>query len=353
MAGRRQSLLFFRLSSLGYFKGKRTFSSIPRIWTKLTLRRNLFATNKNEYCKLKNDKQVNKKSTMIPDPVLKNNADNGDVESQYRLGMYFKQEKDLTNEINAKKYLQLAADQNHQEAIFELGKVHLEGTEGSSEKAYEYLNQAVEQNHLEAPFYLGNCYFHGIGVKENKVKAAECYHKAAINGVVDGMYRLAECYKFGHGVKINLQQALFFFSAAANRDHPLAKYQLALYYKDHRNESEENMNKFKFYIQAAAEHKIPEALFELGVCYKVGIGFERDDARAFELFFLSSSHNYPPALYYVGLCYYLGEGTHSDLSRAQYFFILAHEKGFVVKPTDSPPPKNSFFSKIAKFFGSK
>jgi tetratricopeptide (TPR) repeat protein len=44
------------------------------------------------------------------------------------------------------------------------------------------IDKMAEQSHTESQYYLGNCYLQAIGVKQDFIKAAEWWQKAAANG---------------------------------------------------------------------------------------------------------------------------------------------------------------------------
>jgi len=101
-------------------------------------------------------------------------AEQGDAESQYKVGNYYCVRRDYTQAI---KYYKLSAEQNHPKALNEVG----------------------------CSYYFGN------GVNQNYKKAFEYYLLSAEQKCLLGYGNLAYCYKTGCGVKKDLKKALTYF----------------------------------------------------------------------------------------------------------------------------------------------
>ena len=141
-------------------------------------------------------------------------AGSGNAEAQFRLAeKKFRraaaaESMDQPNEYRkslseAVKWYKAAAEQNHAEALFVLGRLSASG-EGMSKNlsgAVEYYERAAALGHAEAGFYLGLMHHAGLGVDKKDMAAAIQYYQAAADqGVAGALYYLANCYCFGEGV---------------------------------------------------------------------------------------------------------------------------------------------------------
>jgi TPR repeat protein len=72
--------------------------------------------------------------------------------------------------------------------------------------------------------------------------------------------------------------------------------------------SDDFYNAFNRFSEAA-EVGYPPAENEVGRCYYLGKGTEKDLDKAFEWFSRSASHGDASGLYNLGCCYYYGNGT--------------------------------------------
>jgi TPR repeat protein len=80
---------------------------------------------------------------------------------------------------------------------------------------------------MEAQSDLGYCYFYGIGVREDHLKAVYWYKKAAKMNVPRALYNLGLCYKHGAGVVKSSRWAKHYFEKAQKVGYKKALRQLA------------------------------------------------------------------------------------------------------------------------------
>ena len=75
------------------------------------------------------------------------------------------------------EYYTLAAEEEHEVALANLGRYYLEGfgVDIDHARAFEYLKHASDLGYAVAMFYLGECYRSGFGVKMDFKKALNLY----------------------------------------------------------------------------------------------------------------------------------------------------------------------------------
>lgn len=99
-------------------------------------------------------------------------------------------------------HLLRASSEGDASALYQLGKLHLEGAgmRRDPAAAIEHFRKAAEQGQPAAALQLGIQYARGEGVEQNYVEAAQWYRRAAELGLPEGQYNLAFLYLRGLGV---------------------------------------------------------------------------------------------------------------------------------------------------------
>lgn len=108
-------------------------------------------------------------------------AKNGSPQAQYLLGIYYLLGKGgAQDKEQASAWLKLAA-KTEPEAYVALGDIHLSKKE--TVRAYLLYKLALQHKEMhEAQLRIGKCYEVGWGVRVNRQKALQWYHKALANG---------------------------------------------------------------------------------------------------------------------------------------------------------------------------
>ena len=109
----------------------------------------------------------------------------------------------------AAKWLRKAADQGDVWSEYNLGLQYFDG-EGVSQDyamAAKLYEKAADQGNAMAQYSLGVMYTQGLGVDQNYATAATWYRKSADRGLANAQYNLATQYAQGEGVPRNPVQA--------------------------------------------------------------------------------------------------------------------------------------------------
>jgi TPR repeat protein len=69
--------------------------------------------------------------------------------------------------------------------------------------------------------------------------------------------------------------------------------------------------------------KDPESIYKLGMCHERGIGTDKDEEKAFDLFVRSASKGFSVAQLNLGVCYEYGLGCKPDLTKSYLWYTLA------------------------------
>ncbi len=80
-------------------------------------------------------------------------------------------------------------------------------------------------------------------------------------------------------------------------------------------------------LKHAAKGKLPDAYYNLALCYLQGIGRERDEHMAAKLFHWAAGKGCAEAQYNLGLCYARGVGVKQNMTKAVQWWQQAAESG--------------------------
>lgn len=158
----------------------------------------------------------------------------------------------------------------------------------------ELLLPAAEKGHAEAM-----CYY-GIACGARSGEAAKWFRKAADKGNGFGMVLLGECYERG----------LVEIADPAEGD-TLKREGIKV-------------------LRHAANQDDVDALIDLALCYRLGIGVEQDAKKAFELLCKAAEKGSTCAMIGIGACYMEGEGVEQDAKKGFKWFHKAADKGNVL-----------------------
>lgn len=114
-------------------------------------------------------------------------------------------------------------------AQFRVGATYLNGSdevEIDYINAYAWLLRAAEQNHANALYNIGYMYLYGVGVPVNYIKAAEFFNKSKDNGFLPAWHILGIMYYDGAGVEKDIEKAKKYCQKAADGGYKPAEEML-------------------------------------------------------------------------------------------------------------------------------
>ena len=149
-------------------------------------------------------------------------AKGGSAEAQFLLGSLYREDHEMP-EMEAYRWIKLAADQNHPEACFQWACISV--TEGGLRSKTEaeqaqLLHKAADLGSMGAWAMLGLCYAAGeLGVTTNPTESFKWYSKAAEAGDSKSQYEIGFMYLLGEGTKKDTTQAVKWLKNAAETGH--------------------------------------------------------------------------------------------------------------------------------------
>lgn len=307
---------------------------------------------------------------------IKRRAAEGDAEAQYEAGVRDGsgpvETSGATSELIAK-----SADQGYAPAQFRMGEDAY--ANGDYDEAAELFSKAADQGNASAISMLGVCYGLGRGVKRDHGRSAELLVKAAEMDVPDACRIYGRCLLVGRGVDADPVEAEKWFRKSIDLGSRKALLDLGccrelegdiegardLYDQASKAGNTVAARRIQFLDDQAAGCDSPEsmrtianglrfspavfrgaagavglyrraadagdieAMVNLGVCYRCGIGVEEDHEDAFGCFKNASDAGDDIGRFLTGLCYSFGCGTKKDDAKGTEM-----RKGLIVKIAD-------------------
>ncbi|GBC22567.2 kinase-like domain-containing protein [Rhizophagus irregularis DAOM 181602=DAOM 197198] len=124
----------------------------------------------------------------------------------------------------------------------------------------------------------------------------------------------------------NFKKAFYWYEKAANNGNIMAVYNLGRCYKNGMGVKRDCNRAFKL-LKQSAEGGYLRGITMLGVCYEIGVGTKIDKQKAFELYQKSANLGELVAQYNLGIMYEFGKGITKDINKAIYWYGKCAEQG--------------------------
>lgn len=228
----------------------------------------------------------------------------------YRIGsMYLHGIGTDADEVQAEKYLTLAADYGNSHAAYQLAKLYIRQETDKLQrmpeeipdyekikKAATWLRKAAEQGNPSADYALGKLYGDGILAARDMNKALFHLHRAAAAGNVYAQYRLGRWY-LTEEYK-NISQAVRYLTMAVHQNHDLAAYHLGKLYLTGEG-IPKNTELTVRYLEQSARAGNQYAQYTLGKVYLIGKDVGQDKEKAYVYFWLAAEQGNLYAAYFL------------------------------------------------------
>ena len=220
--------------------------------------------------------------------------------------------------------LETQAQAGDGDAQFRLGMSYAEKTDNAERNALaaSWLQQAAEQGHVMAATVLAERYCAGLGVMRNYAIALHWARIAAEGGSRKAQYLLGRMLYRGEGTRPDLPEAAIWLMRAAEQDDAEAQYMVGYQYL-----LERNPQMAALWLGRAAEHGEPNAQDCLGVMTLRGEGVARDPLRGMTLLLKAASQGIVTAQYNLAMALLEGDGIAADPRQALVWFRKAADHG--------------------------
>ena len=202
-------------------------------------------------------------------------AESGNVDAQYQLGMLY-QTKEHLHYKEAFRWLLKAAEQGHAEAQNAAGEMLKDGKKigKNLKEAFRWFFLSAEQGNAAACYNLADAYYKGIGCDESNDQAFYWYQKAVDLGKWEALFQLGTMYLEGIGTPVDEEKAEECFCKLVEHDDDAYTFIINEYRSERQND------KVFEWIRKAAIYGIDSAQYELGEAYEKGISCRRNIPKA-------------------------------------------------------------------------
>lgn len=202
------------------------------------------------------------------------------------------------------------------------------------EGAFSLMAGEAEKGNGRAMLTLGNFYEQGIGTPRNFIKAMEWFSKAADAGMAEGHYNLGVCYEIGMGNSGDMKKAVEQYQKAANMGLPLALQKMSLLYFNGIGVPKNNAKAVE-YLSKAADSGHSIAANELGLIYLQGLaGQKKDERKALATFVKSADMGNLEAIKNIAVVLKDGIGVSADSANALKWYLIAKKGGYPAQDLD-------------------
>lgn len=261
--------------------------------------------------------------------MLRRDAEHGNPEAQFRLGLYYKQGQDVEqSDVIALQWFTRAAINEFADGQNELGLMyqHGEGVATDHAVAVQWYRKAANQGHADGQNNLGWMCQHGMGIPRNDAIAFEWYHVAALQGNLDAQYNLGWMYEHGLGVIQDDTIAADWYMKAANRGDAKAQSKVGWMYEHGSGVNQSHESAIEWYVRAANQGNV-NAQNSLGWLYEHGKGVRRNYSHAMEWYQKSANQGDANALFKMGWMYEQGKGVSFSREEAIKWYTEAKNQG--------------------------
>ncbi len=314
----------------------------------------------------------------IPSESLREAAQKGDANAQLKLGyeFFFGRNRNVNLQL-AVYWFRLAADQDHPEAIFNLGMCYLNGwgapqsrrmayfcleraadripdarahlaaltytgvpgeeneagrfaeLPAQPEKALGILETLAAQNVMPAQTILAGIYYKDPKLREKNGEKIRLYLEKAVQNArcpIESRLLYVTVLQDGIGGVPDMQKAVSELETLAATGDPEAMARLSIALDDGFGCARNSERALSLLEQAVAKNS-PRAMVRMGKILLLGEALPHDPAAAVKLFERAALMQYPPAWRELGICYSAGIGVEKDLNEALELFERSARAG--------------------------
>jgi TPR repeat protein len=213
--------------------------------------------------------------------LFRKSAEQGDMQGQYMTGNMLMNGKGGRDDVEAVKWMRMAAEQDYLPAFNDLGRMLAlgRGVEKNEAKAVELFRYAAAYDHPLALHNLGVSHDQGMGVPRDRAAAVQWFQKAADLGYVRSQASLGKMYMKGDGVEQNDEFAASYLRKAADQGDSNSQCDLGFLYHTGRGVEKSFGEAMKWYL-AAARQGNGTAQCNIGILYLNGQGVEKNRKEA-------------------------------------------------------------------------
>ncbi len=155
---------------------------------------------------------------------------------------------------------------------------------GNYKLAFKLYSKEAHQGDKEAQYFLGLMYRDGRGTEADYEKALKWQKAAAAQNYILSIHEIGLAYMNGIGVETDVHEAIKYFHKAHELQNPRSSQALAVIYLFGHDDIKADIKKGKTYLQQGLRFGMPLSMSILGLMYLEGLGYPKNEYRAFLLF---------------------------------------------------------------------
>jgi TPR repeat protein len=229
-------------------------------------------------------------------------GESGDINMQYKLGIYYEDVKTDSDYSMALKWFTMASTNSHRDARYRLGFLYERGlgTEQDYQSVVSLYNLAKEQGSDNAIYRLGAAYHYGRGVEVDFDYAIRNYIYAAELGNSESQLTLGVLYETGEITEKNILQAVVWYTKSYRQNNNNAISSLHKIYSHEPYDSFFYKRLFQISSKFHRVYKSSDISYKetygsmyhtFGSLYNEGLGVEQNYESALEMFSIAA-HRY-------------------------------------------------------------
>jgi TPR repeat protein len=196
------------------------------------------------------------------------------------------------------------------------------------EQAFQMLQAEAEKGDAQALITLGGFYAEGVGVQKNFSKARECYEKAAQAGMAEGVYNVGVCWEVGMGGEADPRRAAEYFRKAADMKLPQAMFKMSMVLDSGSGVDRDEKASID-YMAKAAEAGHPDAASIMGLVYLNGLkGHKKDAGEGMKMLKVAAAAGNVEAMKNIAVVYKDGLGIEASPRDALKWYVIAEKCGY-------------------------
>lgn len=196
------------------------------------------------------------------------------------------------------------------------------------EAAFALMAGEAEKGNGNAMLTLGRFYEQGVGTARNYTKALEWYGKAAAAGQAEGHYNVGVCYEVGMGAVSDMGKAVQSYQKAADLGLALAMYKLSAIYVSGSGVPKDTAKGITW-LDKAAGAGMAGAANELGIVHLSGLlGQKKDEKKAMAMFTKAADLGNLEAIKNIAVMHKDGIGMKADPAKAYTWYLIARRGGY-------------------------
>ena len=229
-------------------------------------------------------------------------------------------------DARALKILRELAEEGVNVAQAALGNILVFNDRSDNVEARKWLEMAVDAKVPDAFHGLGTIYLHGLGVERSAFKAAEILAAGANLGHAECATILGELWAGGSLGEPNHEFAITAYQAGASGGSALANRRLGSYYAEGQYVEKDLAIAHQFFEASAVKGDEYAANYLAGI-YERGVGVDVDLDRAIALYSIAVEKGITTAIQNLAVCLSRRRSSEDDINAATYWFLKGAENG--------------------------